>query len=110
MTIGTEDPSSLWCLLMTSPDGHFTKANSEYVHYLVYVVEAFIFLCTGSFVFFFQTFSGNIKGPDASSGVVLAKYMQPFPPKGTGYHRYVFLLFKQNKPIDFSSWKVNEEG
>lgn len=45
-----------------------------------------------------------------SSGEVLAKYMQPFPPKGTGYQRYVFLLFKQDKQIDFSRWKVTEDG
>lgn len=31
--------------------------------------------------------------------------MQPFPPKGTGYHRHIFVLYKQNKKLDFSSYK-----
>lgn len=28
--------------------------------------------------------------------------MPPFPARGSGFHRFVFLLFKQDKPIDFS--------
>ena len=29
-------------------------------------------------------------------------YMQPIPTQGTGYHRMVFVLYQQNKEIDFS--------
>jgi len=45
--------------------------------------------------------SGNIQGNDCSTGEVLAKYMQPIPPKGTGYHRHVFVLFQQSQKIDY---------
>lgn len=34
--------------------------------------------------------------------------MQPIPPKGTGYHRHVFVLYKQDKKLDFISMKVTE--
>ena len=29
------DPSSLWCLLLTNPDGHFTEPDAEYVHWFM---------------------------------------------------------------------------
>ena len=67
------DPKSLWTLILTNPDGHFTEENSEYLHWMV----------------------TNIKGNDIASGQVVAPYLQPFPPFGTGFHRFVFLLFKQ---------------
>ena len=67
------DSDSLWTLVMTNPDGHFTEDGAEYLHWMV----------------------GNIKGNDLSSGEVITPYMQPFPPAGTGFHRLVFLLFKQ---------------
>ena len=34
-------------------------------------------------------------------GTVLWDYLQPFPPFGAGYFRYVFVLYKQNREIDF---------
>ncbi|GAB1599010.1 phosphatidylethanolamine-binding protein homolog F40A3.3-like [Argonauta hians] len=39
----------------------------------------------------------NIPGSDISRGDVLTDYVGPIPSKGTGYHRYVFMLFKQPK-------------
>ena len=67
------DPDSLWTLVLTNPDGHFTDESSEYLHWMV----------------------GNIKGSDIASGQTVCDYLQPFPPKGTGYHRYIFVLYKQ---------------
>ena len=58
---------------MTNPDGHFSENTSEYLHWMV----------------------TNIKGNDLSTGQIVAPYLQPFPPFGTGYHRFVFILFKQ---------------
>ena len=29
------EPSSLWCLLLTNPDGHFTEPDAEYVHWFM---------------------------------------------------------------------------
>jgi len=36
---------------------------------------------------------------------LLCDYLQPFPPKGVGYCRYIFVLFKQEKRIDFAKYK-----
>ena len=69
----------LWTLLLTNPDGHFTDNSSEYLHWMV----------------------SNIKGNDVSTGQVIAPYLQPFPAFGTGYHRHVFVLFKQVNFLEF---------
>ncbi|KFQ92666.1 hypothetical protein Y956_05010, partial [Nipponia nippon] len=74
------DKSSLWTLLLTNPDGHLRDTDSEYLHWLV----------------------TNIPGNDIKSGKEICHYLPPFPAMGTGYHRFVFLLFKQDCPIDFS--------
>lgn len=50
-------------------------------------------------------FRGNIPGNQLKSGEVICDYLQPFPMRGTGYHRCVFVLYKQDKKIDFSSLK-----
>ena len=44
---------------------------------------------------------GNIPGGRVTSGQELCEYLPPFPAKGTGFHRYVFVLFKQHGPVDF---------
>eukprot|EP00088_Acartia_fossae_P053021 TRINITY_DN6016_c0_g1_i2.p1 TRINITY_DN6016_c0_g1~~TRINITY_DN6016_c0_g1_i2.p1 ORF type:complete len:480 (-),score=84.01 TRINITY_DN6016_c0_g1_i2:110-1549(-) len=72
----------IWCLALTGLDTHLTEENQEYVHWLV----------------------GNIKGSDLTSGQELFNYMQPFPPFGTGYHRFAFVLYKQEGIMDFSSF------
>ncbi|NXS57955.1 RM38 protein, partial [Brachypteracias leptosomus] len=74
------DKGSLWTLLLTNPDGHLREADSEYLHWLV----------------------TNIPGNDLQSGEEICHYLPPFPAMGTGYHRFIFLLFKQDCPIDFS--------
>ncbi|KAA8592534.1 hypothetical protein FQN60_017989 [Etheostoma spectabile] len=37
----------------------------------------------------------NMKGNDVSSGCVLSDYVGSGPPKGTGLHRYVWLVYEQ---------------
>ena len=44
---------------------------------------------------------GNIRGDDIATGTTLCDYLQPFPPFGAGYFRYVFVLYKQSGEIDF---------
>ncbi|KAM8947238.1 large ribosomal subunit protein mL38 [Pelodytes ibericus] len=73
------EQGSLWTLLLTNPDGHLREADSEYVHWLV----------------------GNIPGNQVLSGHEICHYFPPFPAKGTGFHRYIFILFKQEEPIDY---------
>jgi large subunit ribosomal protein L38 len=72
----------IWCLVLTGLDTHLTQEGQEYVHWMV----------------------ANIKGSDLSSGKELYSYLQPFPPHGTGFHRYAFVLYKQDRPIDVSGF------
>ncbi|KAF3820715.1 hypothetical protein GH733_005260 [Mirounga leonina] len=41
----------------------------------------------------------NMKGNNISSGTVLSDYVGSGPPKGTGLHRYVWLVYEQNGPL-----------
>lgn len=47
-----------------------------------------------------------------SKGKVLSEYIGSGPPKNTGLHRYVFLLYRQRDIIDFSKVKylTNQSG
>jgi len=74
------EPGELYTLVMTSLDAHLELDNMEYLHWMV----------------------GNIPGNDVSKGVSVCDYMQPFVPKGAGYHRFVFVLYKQDKQLDFA--------
>ncbi|XP_064640863.1 large ribosomal subunit protein mL38-like [Lineus longissimus] len=78
--------NTLWTLCLTSPDEHFLEEDKEYVHWLV----------------------GNIPGSDISNGEVLCNYLPPIPPRGTGHHRYIFILYKQDKRVDYSHAKRGE--
>uniref|UniRef100_UPI0037E90E41 large ribosomal subunit protein mL38 n=1 Tax=Semicossyphus pulcher TaxID=241346 RepID=UPI0037E90E41 len=73
------EEGSLWTLLLTCPDEHLLNNEAEYVHWLV----------------------GNIPGGAVSAGEELCHYLPPFPAKGTGFHRYISVLFKQDGPINF---------
>uniref|UniRef100_F7F769 Large ribosomal subunit protein mL38 n=2 Tax=Ornithorhynchus anatinus TaxID=9258 RepID=F7F769_ORNAN len=74
------EEGSLWTLLFTSLDGHLLEPDAEYVHWLV----------------------TNIPGNEVAAGQEQCHYLPPFPARGTGFHRLVFLLFKQDHLIDFS--------
>jgi len=50
----------------------------------------------------------NIPGDDIHRGDVLTPYAGPAPPKGTGFHRYVILVYKQPNRIMAES--MNNEG
>ncbi|XP_041376103.1 39S ribosomal protein L38, mitochondrial-like [Gigantopelta aegis] len=77
------DPETLWTLVMSSPDGHLADSQSECLHWMV----------------------GNIPGSSVDKGETICDYIQPFPPRGVGFMRYVFILYKQDKKIDFSKEK-----
>lgn len=76
---------SLWTLVMSTPDGHLRDNTSEYVHWLV----------------------TNIPNGDVTKGDVLVPYLQPYPAKGLGYHRYVFVLYKQEDKLDLKDYKIS---
>ncbi|KAK0134300.1 39S ribosomal protein L38, mitochondrial [Merluccius polli] len=73
------EEGSLWTLLLTCPDEHLIDNEAEYVHWLV----------------------GNIPGGQVQLGQELCDYLAPFPAKGTGFQRYVYVLFKQEGLVDF---------
>ncbi|XP_056912986.1 39S ribosomal protein L38, mitochondrial isoform X1 [Takifugu flavidus] len=73
------EEGSLWTLLLTSPDEHLLDNEAEYIHWLV----------------------GNIPGKAVQAGQELCHYLPPFPARGTGFHRYIYVLFKQDARIDF---------
>ncbi|XP_045494663.1 39S ribosomal protein L38, mitochondrial [Colias croceus] len=82
------DGDSLWTLVLTSLDGHLTESDKEYVHWLV----------------------ANIPGKDIGKGDTIVDYLQPFPLKGTGYHRYVFVLYKQDGKVSYELSKVTSKS
>ncbi|XP_014774319.1 protein D2 [Octopus bimaculoides] len=71
------DANSYYTLIMNDADfpSHSDQKMSEFQHWLIV----------------------NIPGNDLSRGDVLTEYVGPLPNKGTGHHRYVFMLFKQSK-------------
>lgn len=46
-------------------------------------------------------FRGNIPGGVVEAGEELCHYLPPFPARGTGFHRYIYVLFKQEGVINF---------
>lgn len=74
------DPNSYYTLAMVDPDAPSRAEPQfrEFNHWLV---------C-------------NIKGSDVSKGDVVTAYTGSGPPKGTGLHRYVFLVYRQPNKID----------
>ncbi|WKX98229.1 hypothetical protein Q1695_013701 [Nippostrongylus brasiliensis] len=73
------EPGALYTVIMTDPDAPSRKdaIYREWHHWLVV----------------------NVPGTDISKGDVLSEYIGSGPPKDTGLHRYVFLVYKQNGRI-----------
>ncbi|XP_061043359.1 phosphatidylethanolamine-binding protein 1-like [Eubalaena glacialis] len=73
------DPGKLYALVLTDPDAPSRKDPKyrEWHHFLVV----------------------NVKGNDISSGTVLSDYVSSGPPKGTGLHRYIWLVYEQDRPL-----------
>ncbi|KAJ8303234.1 hypothetical protein KUTeg_019630, partial [Tegillarca granosa] len=102
------EPDSLWTLLMTAPD----KETYQEVMLLKGKNSVIIYNLsqqTGQAIIDMFSFYSNKKrrlileiNTDVTKGEELCNYIQPFPANGTGYHRYVFILFKQEKKIDFT--------
>ncbi|KPJ11126.1 39S ribosomal protein L38, mitochondrial [Papilio machaon] len=82
------DDNSLWTLVLTSLDGHLTENDKEYVHWLV----------------------ANIPSNNIERGDTIIEYLRPFPLKGTGYHRYVFILYKQSEKISYDLKNVTSSS
>ncbi|CAD1470413.1 unnamed protein product [Heterotrigona itama] len=74
---------TLWTLVMCTPDGNLVNSNNEYCHW----------------------FLGNIPGNKVEQGERITDYSRPIPVRGAGYYRYVFILYKQNRRLDYTEYE-----
>ncbi|XP_055372175.1 protein D2-like [Condylostylus longicornis] len=74
------EAGKLYTLCMTDPDAPSREEPTyrEWHHWLVV----------------------NIPGNEVSKGKVLSDYIGSGPPEGTGLHRYIFLIYKQEKKLN----------
>ena len=80
------EDGALYTLCMTDPDAP-TKFR-EVKHWLVV----------------------NIPGLDINNGQTLAEYIGSGPPKDTGLHRYIFLVYKQQTNIEISETPISNRS
>lgn len=80
------EPNALYTVLLTDPDAPSRKQPSfrEWHHWLVV----------------------NVPGTDIDKGDVLSEYVGSGPPKDSGLHRYVFLVFKQPNKLSCSEQRI----
>lgn len=83
------EPTDFYTLIMTDPDApsRVDPKFREWHHWLVV----------------------NIPSNDVSKGEVLSQYVGAGPPQGTGYHRYVFLVYRQNGKTEFDEKKLTNK-
>ncbi|XP_026489059.2 protein D3-like [Vanessa tameamea] len=84
------ETNSYYVLAMTDPDAPSRNEPSlrEWHHWLV----------------------GNIPGNNLASGETLSQYVGSGPPKGTGLHRYVFLVYKQPGKLTFDEPRLTNKS
>ncbi|XP_063241570.1 uncharacterized protein LOC134541808 [Bacillus rossius redtenbacheri] len=84
------DPAAFYTLCMTDPDAPSREKPKfrEWHHWLV----------------------GNIPGHDVAQGDTLSEYVGSGPPKGTGLHRYVFLVYKQPGKLQFEEARLTNRS
>ncbi|XP_030762539.1 phosphatidylethanolamine-binding protein 1-like [Sitophilus oryzae] len=80
------DKNSLYTLCMMDPDAPKSKESGPggWNHWLV----------------------GNIPGNNIRQGQTLAEYMPTCPQKGSGPHRYTYMIYKQNRQINFNQPRI----
>lgn len=83
VTWTVNDPNSLYTIIFITPD---YTSQEDPIH------REFQFC---------QWIIGNIPGNEVAKGEVLKAYIGSCPPRNTGLHRYVFLLYKQTKRLLF---------
>ncbi|GJQ70411.1 hypothetical protein Trydic_g22840 [Trypoxylus dichotomus] len=85
-----QDEGDYYLLVMTDPDAP-SRSNPkfrEWHHWLV----------------------GNIPGSNVNKGEMLSEYVGAGPPKGTGLHRYVLLVYKQPGKLSFNEKKLTNRS
>lgn len=68
-------------LVLSNLDGHPLDSSKEILHWVV----------------------GNIPGNSIYEGETIINYLAPLPWKGTGFHRFVFTLYKHSSPFNYSN-------
>lgn len=53
----------------------------------------------------FFDFRGNIPENKVEHGEQVMDYLSPIPPRGVGYYRYVFVLYRQSQRLDYTEYK-----
>lgn len=85
------DQEAFYTLCMTDPDAP-SRAEPKYREWHHWLV-------------------GNILGSDISTGETLSEFVGSGPPKGTGLHRYVYLIYKQKGKLTFDEKRFpNNKG
>jgi len=84
------DPEKYYTLLKVDPDAPSRAAPKfrEWQHWIV----------------------GNIPGVDISKGETLAEYVGAGAPKGTGRHRYVFVVYQQPGKLTFDELRLDNHS
>lgn len=84
------DPDTYYTLAMVDPDAPSRSNHKlrEFKHWLVV----------------------NIPGNNVAKGDAIAEYVGAGPPKDTGLHRYVLLLYSQPKKLTFSGSRVSNKS
>jgi len=80
------EPDCFYTVCMTDPDAP-CRENPEFREWHHWLV-------------------GNIPGCDICAGDFLSEYVGSGPPKDTGLHRYVFLVYKQNCKLEFKEKRL----
>jgi len=68
-------------LVLSNLDGHPLDSSKEILHWVV----------------------ANIPDDDVSQGDTIVEYLPPTPWKGTGFHRFVFTLYKHESTFNYSN-------
>ncbi|XP_037954968.1 protein D3-like [Teleopsis dalmanni] len=84
------DEKAYYTLLMTDPDilNRLRGKSREFPHWVV----------------------GNIPGNAVDEGDVLRAYVGTGQPRGTGLHRYVFLVYKQPSKLEFDDRRIGRRN
>lgn len=75
------EPGQLYTLILAEPDAptRADPSDGEVRHWLVV----------------------NIPDNSIKDGLAIVQFVGSAPPDGTGFHRYIFLVFKQSAKIDY---------
>nr|CAH8854235.1 unnamed protein product [Trichobilharzia regenti] len=93
INLSTVPENFYWTLLMTCPDepvgSEDSEAPNEYIHWMVTNLQPSPEGCVG--------------------GEEIISYMPPLPYQGTGYHRYIFILYRQDRgQVNLDNWRRGE--